>query len=657
MSVSKEKKINKLKNRAIWPFVVAIVMVVVLFLALSAALIAIAYSSIFSSKIQNLYDTAQEVAQNYEENGENKENFEKICNNMVTYTPNLLNVCVVDQNNQLLWNYADSIPDFDAMSRNFSVKAAIDQSAEGNGTEMEFLFNEDENENDLIQDSQDDSGAGKVFLSAKLWGILPVMNGTEKICVQQSLVVYHHEVLMIVAALGIFAVLAILVLAWNIVSLVRMVRLRKREKDLLYIDVSTGGNNLQYFYDKAEALLKANQRTNFHYALLSIRMEKYHNFCSCYGIKEAEELMENLDEKLQENLQSKELVSHAAKADFAALLKYGEKDNLFFRLDHLLDDLKKVRENQKLNFGIGIYWVPEKYEDIATMYNYAELAQETIPEDLEDHIKCFEEEMLNDQRWVRKVEDEMEHALSNREFKVYLQPKYSTKEERLSGAEALVRWIHPKEGFIPPNKFIPIFEQNGFILQLDDYMLNEIAKMQAKWLYEGKEIVPISVNVSRAHFTKDDLAEHICKVVDKYNVPHDKIELELTESAFFDDKDILINTVKKLKQYGFEISMDDFGAGYSSLNSLKELPLDVLKLDAEFFRGEDREGRGDLIVGEAITLAKKLDMRIVAEGIETREQVDSLAEKNCDLIQGYYFAKPMPIEEFEKVAFGEPAHA
>ena len=154
------------------------------------------------------------------------------------------------------------------------------------------------------------------------------------------------------------------------------------------------------------------------------------------------------------------------------------------------------------------------------------------------------------------------------------------------------------------------------------------------------------MNISRAHFTREDLAEHIVHIVDKYNVPHNVIELELTESAFFDDKNTLLNTVKKLREAGFPVSMDDFGAGYSSLNSLKELHLDVLKIDADFFRGVGEEERGMLIVSDVIDLAKKLNMKIVAEGIESREQVDFLAEQECDLIQGYFFAKPMPIDEF-----------
>lgn len=184
-------------------------------------------------------------------------------------------------------------------------------------------------------------------------------------------------------------------------------------------------------------------------------------------------------------------------------------------------------------------------------------------------------------------------------------------------------------------------------------MISHVAKYQSEWLNSGKNPVPVSVNVSRAHFIQQDLAEHICALVDQYNTPHHLIELELTESAFFDDKNALLGTVNKLKSYGFDISMDDFGAGYSSLNSLKDLPLDVLKLDAEFFRGEYSADRSKIVISQAITLAKQLDMRIVAEGVEEKEQVDFLAGVGCDMIQGFYFAKPLPISDYEKRAFGE----
>ena len=179
-------------------------------------------------------------------------------------------------------------------------------------------------------------------------------------------------------------------------------------------------------------------------------------------------------------------------------------------------------------------------------------------------------------------------------------------------------------------------------------MLRHVAADQKKWLDKGYNCVPVSVNVSRAHFIESDLAEQIRDMVDAAGTPHDLIEIELTESAFFDDKKALINTINRLKSYGFAVSMDDFGSGYSSLNSLKDMPLDVLKLDAEFFRGESDGDRGELVVSEAIRLGKMLNMKIVAEGVEVKEQVDFLADADCDMIQGYYFAKPMPGDEYEE---------
>ena len=203
---------------------------------------------------------------------------------------------------------------------------------------------------------------------------------------------------------------------------------------------------------------------------------------------------------------------------------------------------------------------------------------------------------------------------------------------------------------ITPNPFITIFEENGFITRLDDYMISEVAKLQSEWKIHGQKQVPVSVNVSRVNFVKEDLAEHICRLVDGYGAAHAGIELELTESAFFGNKELLQKILKELKMCGFSISMDDFGAGYSSLNSLKDLPIDVLKLDMDFFRGDGSKERGEIVVKETIRLAKSLHMKIVAEGIEKKEQVEFLAEQGCDMIQGYYFAKPLPVSEFNERA-------
>lgn len=434
---------------------------------------------------------------------------------------------------------------------------------------------------------------------------------------------------------------------------VRFVKSQRRLLKLYYADKETGGNNWYYFLGEAAKKMRKYRRKSVNAAMVHIRMEKFRSYCSCYGDKEGGKLVSDFYDVIRTNVTKKETFARHERCDFGILLCYESEEQLVERVEKIMKCMAETRPNVKLYFKAGIYIFDGEVMEPSESYNRATIARAKIEDSHDESVSFFTRQMKEELLWERKVENDMERALLNHEYKVYLQPKYTVSNEKLAAAEALVRWVHPTEGLIAPYKFIPIFEKNGFITRLDDYMIAEVAKLQAGWIAQGKNIVPISVNVSRAHFTRENLAEHICEIVDHYKVPHEVIELELTESAFFDDKETLIGIVNKMKSYGFAVSMDDFGAGYSSLNSLKELPIDVVKLDAEFFRGNDEEGKGKVIVSEAISLAKKLNMRIVAEGIETREQVDFLAENDCDLIQGYYFAKPMPVEEFEVKASNE----
>ena len=472
---------------------------------------------------------------------------------------------------------------------------------------------------------------------------IPNVNLCFKICYKANMFQLH--VLIVLSIF--FIVVLIICLIYGILKIVDLILDRNQITKLISTDVITGGNNKNYFTIKARKLTTKSRKN---YAVVQLRLEKYKNFCTAFGLKQGENLLEKINATLAIFVNKKELVSHAEEADFLLLLLYQNEETLNIRIRNLMSILQEQNKEQKIYFTAGVCTLTKK-EDISSIISYAGIAIPRLPH-MQNEIAYFNEEMKENLVWERHIEDDMEKALINHEFQVYLQPKYSTKKEVLSAAEALVRWTHPVLGFISPGKFIPLFEKNGFILQLDDYMLTEVSRIQATWLSQGKKLVPISVNVSRAHFAEDNLAEHICSIVDKFKVPHECIELELTESAFFDDKNTLLTTIRKLKSFGFKVSMDDFGAGYSSLNSLKELPLDIIKLDGEFFRSVDDIKRSNLIVGETITLAKKLGMEIVAEGIETREQVDFLAKNDCDLIQGFYFSKPLPIKEFEKKAYG-----
>lgn len=657
MSRQKEKKIRRLHRKRIWPsmltlflFISAIVVIVVL-------MFVFALGNVAKNKLESAIEDVQKVAEIiYEENVENSEELKKLVTQLQRTLPNVQEVCIQSEERENLMKSGRLEPE---MNNKLELTGITDYTI--------YLLEESDNtlyaENgeikfdttkiyDMILAPDDKVyGIDETLFYLSFWISTPMNENGQSVFVKSEIAVKESEA----TSVGLFAiVLILLVFGFSIYYIVYTIGLvwdQRRLTQLLYLDPVTGGKNWTYLKAKGEKFIRRSFRKKEKYGLIHIRMNKYQSFCTCYGAKEGTELLEFIYQELQRKISKKEGAVHYARADYALLLRYDSKEGLEQRLKDIVTDIGTARQGRRLDFCAGIYEIDNGKVDMDAMYNNASIARSALSPDSEEWIGWYSQEMQKQQLWERKVEDTMEKALEKKEFQVYLQPKYSTKESKLSGAEALVRWVSPEEGFVPPNRFIPIFEKNGFILKLDDYMISQVARQQSEWIKDGKEVVPISVNVSRAHFTKEDLAEHICGLVDAYQVPHEVIELELTESAFFEDKEVLLETVRKLRGYGFAVSMDDFGAGYSSLNSLKELPLDVIKLDAEFFRGIEETEKGKIIVNEAICLAKRLDMKIVAEGIETKEQVDFLAEQGCDLIQGYYFAKPMPVHEFEKKAF------
>ena len=275
-------------------------------------------------------------------------------------------------------------------------------------------------------------------------------------------------------------------------------------------------------------------------------------------------------------------------------------------------------------------------------------------------VKVFDaqmEELLTNEH---DIENRMVDALKNDEFKAWYQPKYDIKTRKVIGAEALVRWISPVSGFMPPGKFIPLFEQNGFVIQVDYYVLEKTCQLQRERLDAGKEVVPISVNQSRLHMTEDGYLEKMRAIVEKYKLPPNLIELEITETMFgdFDKKAARQNAeriVNGLKEIGFTISVDDFGAGYSSFSLLSSLPMDVLKIDRSVLTGADTSPKMKKILGKVIELGDSLGMRVICEGIETPEEENLLLSLGCRYGQGFFNAKPMPVNDF--VAFFEKRNA
>ena len=268
-------------------------------------------------------------------------------------------------------------------------------------------------------------------------------------------------------------------------------------------------------------------------------------------------------------------------------------------------------------------------------------------------VKIFDEKLEEYLTSQHDIESRMEDALKNDEFKAWYQPKYDIKTRRIIGAEALVRWISPATGFMPPGKFIPLFEQNGFVIQVDYYILEKSFQLQKSRIEAGKEVIPISVNQSRLHMTEDGYLEKMRAIVEKYQLPPGLIELEITETMFedFDAKASRENAekiIRSLKEMGFIISVDDFGAGYSSYSLLGKLTMDVMKIDRSVLTGADKSQRMKKILGNVIKLGNSLDMTVICEGIETREEENLLLELGCHYGQGYFNAKPMPVDDFIK---------
>ncbi|MCR5250779.1 MAG: EAL domain-containing protein [Lachnospiraceae bacterium] len=507
-------------------------------------------------------------------------------------------------------------------------------------------------------DEDDDDGIVVESLVIPYWISVYLEDGSSFIG-KCNLQVEKEDVVVITTFLLGMMVMLIVIFIGLISGIIRNIGYQTKLTDFFLTDEVTLGNNWMAYLIKGEALLKKMRNAGKRYAVLNLVIVKYRNYCLCHSLEEGELMLRKISKIIDANIQPKrELNAHVSSSSFALLLELTGEDTLKHRITALTEELQKADPEHVFQFQVGVALVEASIHNgkavmrrnpqLEQLYNNACTARTTLEKADDSGIAFFNKDLVEEQKWINTVQERQQQALEREEFVVYYQPKYSPDESKISGAEALIRWQSPEFGLVAPGRIIPIFENNGFITEIDHYMIRHVARDQKAWLDQGLECVPISVNVSRAHFAEEDLAEQIRDMVDEAGTPHHLIEIELTESAFFDDKNALITTIERLKSYGFSVSMDDFGAGYSSLNSLKDMALDVLKLDAEFFRGDAEQDRKEIVVGEAIRLARSLNMRTVAEGVEEKDQVEFLAQQGCDMIQGFIYAEPMPKEEYEE---------
>lgn len=418
-----------------------------------------------------------------------------------------------------------------------------------------------------------------------------------------------------------------------------------------YTDSLTGANNIDKFLIDTNKILCKN--TQVKYALLYIDIDKFKYINDLFGYEVGNEILRNLTKIIKNNTFEEEMFARISADNFTVIMKYIEEEDITNRLEIIFKELDLFNNSQeekyKLVLSCGIYFILPEDRDVNSIIDRANIAHKMAKGGHKSSYAFYDNKIHDQEIKEKEMENTMFSSLENKEFIVYLQPKIELNTGEIQGSEALVRWKSPDKGLIPPNEFIPFFEKNGFVINLDLYVLEEVCMQLRRWINTGINPVTISVNVSRIHLYCNNFIETYKNIIDKYEIPAKYIELELTENIIFDNFDILIDIMNNLKEIGFLISMDDFGSGYSSLNMLKEIPMDILKLDQKFIMETYNSNRSKIIVTKVVEMAKELGMRVISEGVETEEQFELLKEVKCDMAQGYLFGKPMPIEEFEKL--------
>ena len=340
------------------------------------------------------------------------------------------------------------------------------------------------------------------------------------------------------------------------------------------------------------------------------------------------------------------------EADHFVLCLPAELSNPQWRLAEVSKRLEKLNIGHTILVDAGIYEIEDPTLPVDQMCDRANLALKTIDGKYQQNCSYYTDELRTAMLREQDIRSQMETALEQRQFHIYLQPVYSLSAGRPVGAEALVRWMHPTRGEIPPGEFIPLFEKNGFITALDRYVWEEVCRYLSNRKEQGLQLLPISVNASRASLCQEDLCGEITALTQRYGVEPRLFRIEITETAYAEQPQQLQEVTRQLQKAGYAVLMDDFGSGYSSLNTLKDLDIAELKLDKEFLSEQSTSPRGQVVIESIIHLAKALSITTVAEGIENEVQLRFLQSVSCDIGQGYYFAKPMPADEFEERILG-----
>ncbi len=383
---------------------------------------------------------------------------------------------------------------------------------------------------------------------------------------------------------------------------------------------------------------------------LAINVTRFHLINELYGHDYADEILKDIASSIKAFVRENEGI--AARNDGDNFYIYcHHKDDYSGFFNDIIEHVRGLTHANIVHIRVGIHPNVEPDMDIDIVIGRAMVAALAVKEDVNRIFAVYDEESEQKNRFNESLINSFDASLQNKDFKVYFQPKYKIQGEKnvLGSAEALVRWVHPQYGMVSPGVFVPLFEKNGLIQRLDKYVFNEVAEKMAEWKEKFGFYFPVSVNVSRVDIYNTNLEEDILEAFDSRHIPHEYCYIEITESAYSTGEDTIIKLCASLKEKGFLVEIDDFGTGYSTLNSLLDIPFDVLKIDMSFIRKLDQNPKNATIIQMIINICKEIGAVSVAEGVETQRQYEFLKEAGCDVIQGYYFSKPLPESEFTEL--------
>lgn len=445
----------------------------------------------------------------------------------------------------------------------------------------------------------------------------------------------------IVLGIILLATLAANIFIWNYLR-----NVTNRIERMAFVDDVTKGRNFNYF--RTESVKILHNYSEMPYLIQRFDISNFRYLNEAYGHIRADEILKACIDIYEEIYTDREMCVRISSDQFVTLTindplvdekrdKYEQSLNTFARS-------KGIRYPIKLKFGI--YQIRKTDTDIDVMIDRANVARKTLSRSKTEFLAVYSDNIVQNMRKTEAIEADKEKALKTGEFKVFIQAKWDIINDCVAGGEALVRWIKADGNMVFPDEFIPVFEENGFIEQIDFYMLETVCERMAQVKKMGGTIYPISVNQSRVLLNNPDYVDRVRGVFERYDIPREFVELEVTETSLADNKEHMIEVLTELKKENIRLDMDDFGSGYSSLNLLKDMPFDVMKIDREFFSESITSTSSTLILQKIVEMANGLGIEVICEGVENQQQVDLLKEIGCRRVQGYYYAKPVPMEVY-----------